>query len=126
MFTGRPRSSPDPKQPSSEPIAHWVSISSHGRLLEARTLRTNGDYRAAAAITVLFANELIHYSDGARTGIFDPHEILTLDQLEPDLKQARITIHTEESHELPPEILAQLYPDGPKALPPELTRQPQP
>ena len=42
----------------AEPVAHWVAVRRRGACLAARTLRCRGDYRSAAAGTVLFARSL--------------------------------------------------------------------
>lgn len=87
----RPTPDPDPDRSSTEPIAHWVCVRARGRRLDARTLRCNGDYRAAAASTVLFADALLHTEHGTRrAGVLDPDEAVTLAQLAPGLEQAGI------------------------------------
>jgi hypothetical protein len=88
--------SASPATPSSEPIAHWVAVRRHGTRLAARTLRCHGDYRAAAAATVLFARLLAQRAGVAPQGVLVPEEITTIDEVQPELAKAGITVVDEE------------------------------
>jgi NAD(P)-dependent dehydrogenase (short-subunit alcohol dehydrogenase family) len=76
-----------------EPVAHWVAVLEQGQRIAARTLHCCGDYRAAARSAVIIADELI---DGdrntarARSGVFDPETLLSLERLAPALRDAGI------------------------------------
>ena len=44
---------------SDESVAHWIAVLKQGERIAAQTLRCRGDYRCAAASTVVFARALI-------------------------------------------------------------------
>jgi NAD(P)-dependent dehydrogenase (short-subunit alcohol dehydrogenase family) len=84
----------------AEPISHWIAVRRRGALLAARTLRCRGDYRAAAAGTVLFARSLAARSlavrgEPAPAGVVVPEEIATIGELRPALAAAGIVVVDE-------------------------------
>jgi hypothetical protein len=81
---------------SAEPIAHWVAVRREGTLLAARTIRTKGDYRSSAAITVLFAQALTRLADPLRPGVLFPEEAVTLDDICPGLAGSGIKVVDEQ------------------------------
>jgi hypothetical protein len=76
----------------AEPVRHWVAVRRGGTLLAARTLRCQGDYRSAAAATVLLACQLTSRQDPLPAGVLVPEEVLTVDELEPGLDRVGITV----------------------------------
>jgi len=56
----------------AEPVRHWVAVRRGGTLLAARTLRCQGDYRSAAAATVLLACQLTSRQDPLPAGVLVP------------------------------------------------------
>ena len=56
----------------AEPVAHWVAVRRRGACLAARTLRCRGDYRSAAAGTVLFARSLAAGAGPGRPACWSP------------------------------------------------------
>jgi hypothetical protein len=77
---------------TDEPIAHWVGVCRHGERLAARTIRAAGDYRAAAACTVLFGDALLGRAAPLTTGVLVPEEVCSLDELRPGLARAAIRV----------------------------------
>jgi hypothetical protein len=82
-------------EPTAEPVRHWVAVRRGGTLLAARTLRCQGDYRSAATATVLTAGQLTARQDPLPAGVLVPEQVLTIDELEPGLAQAGITVADE-------------------------------
>ncbi|MGD0699693.1 MAG: hypothetical protein ABSA02_07415 [Trebonia sp.] len=80
---------------SAEPIRHWVAVRQQGTLLAASTLRCLGDYRSAAAATVLIAGRLTGCDGPPPAGLLVPEEVLTIGELEPGLAKAGITVVEE-------------------------------
>jgi hypothetical protein len=80
---------------TAEPVRHWVAVRRSGTLLAAKTLRCQGDYRSAAAATVLMAGQLTSRRDPLPVGVLVPEEVLTIDELEPGLDEAGITVADE-------------------------------
>jgi hypothetical protein len=80
---------------STEPIRHWVAVRQRGALLAASTLRCGGDYRSAAAATVLMAGQLTGHDAPLPAGVLVPEEVLTIAGLEPALAEAGITVVKE-------------------------------
>jgi hypothetical protein len=80
---------------TAEPIRHWVAVRRRGTLLAASTLRCQGDYRSAAAATVLMAGRLADRGDRLPAGVLVPEEALTIGDLEPGLAKAGITVVEE-------------------------------
>ena len=79
---------------SDEPVAHWIAVLKQGERIAAQTLRCRGDYRCAAASTVVFVRALI--AGGALPrGVFDPEDLLSLDALAPALRQYGIAAVNE-------------------------------
>ncbi len=81
--------------PSAEPIAHWVAVRRHGQRIAARTLRCRGDYRAAAACTVLFGQALVSRAGHLPTGVLVPEQTLSIDDIQTGLDHAAIRIVDE-------------------------------
>ena len=81
--------------PTSEQVAHWVAVRRGGALLAARTLRCRGDYRSAAAATVLLAGSLAARGAAAPTGVLVPEELVTIGELRPALAKAGIVVVDE-------------------------------
>jgi hypothetical protein len=80
---------------TTEPVRHWVAVRRRGALLAASTLRCRGDYRSAAAATALMAGQLVGRRDRLPAGVLMPEDVLTIDELEPGLAEAGLTV-TEE------------------------------
>ena len=91
------------REATAEPIRHWVAVRQRGTLLAASTLRCRGDYRSAAAATVLIAGQLTGHGDPLPAGVLVPEEVLTIGELKPGLAEAGITVVEEPtgSRELP-------------------------
>jgi len=83
------------RQETAEPVRHWVAVRRGGALLAASTLRCQGDYRSAAAATVAMADQLAARRDRLPAGLLMPEEALTIDELEPALTAAGITVAPE-------------------------------
>ncbi len=91
-FGAHPRTAADGA--STEPVAHWIAVLQHGERIAAATLKCRGDYRAAADSAVAFASALTTGAadNAARPGVFDPEELLCLDDLAPALREKGITV----------------------------------
>lgn len=78
--------------PSDEPVAHWVAVLQRGERIAAQTLECRGDYRGAAASAVVFARALMarDAGDTLPRGVFDPEDLLSLDDLAPALREEGI------------------------------------
>src|SRR3984885_404147 len=73
----------------AEPVAHWVAVRRRGACLAARTLRCRGDYRSAAAGTVLFARSLAAGArSGGPAGVLVPEDAFTIGSLESELAES--------------------------------------
>jgi len=85
-----------PGAAGAEPVAHWVAVRRRGACLAARTLRCRGDYRSAAAGTVLFARSL---AAGGRSlagaGVLVPEDAFTIGELRPALAESDIMVVDE-------------------------------
>jgi NAD-dependent epimerase/dehydratase family protein len=82
---------------TAEPVRHWVAVRQRGALLAANTLRCRGDYRSAAAATVLIAGQLTSHGDPLPAGVLVPEDVLTIGELEPGLAEAGITVAEEQT-----------------------------
>jgi hypothetical protein len=80
---------------TAEPVRHWVAVRRRGTLLAASTLRCQGDYRSGAAATALMAGQLAGRRSALPAGVLMPEDVLTIDELEPGLAEAGLTV-TEE------------------------------
>jgi hypothetical protein len=82
----------------AEPVAHWVAVRRRGACLAARTLRCRGDYRSAAAGTVLFARSLAAGAGaGARAaGVLVPEDACTIGELRSALAESDIVVVDEQ------------------------------
>jgi NAD(P)-dependent dehydrogenase (short-subunit alcohol dehydrogenase family) len=80
----------------AEPVAHWVAVRRRGACLAARTLRCRGDYRSAAAGTVLFARSLAARAESGPTGVLVPEEVFTIGELRSALAESDIVVVDEQ------------------------------
>jgi hypothetical protein len=81
----------------AEPVAHWVAVRRRGACLAARTLRCRGDYRSAAAGTVLFARSLAAGVGSGPAGVLVPEEAFTIGELRSALAESNIVMVDEQS-----------------------------
>jgi NAD(P)-dependent dehydrogenase (short-subunit alcohol dehydrogenase family) len=93
-FVGATGSAEGP--PGSEPVAHWVAVRRRGACLAARTLRCRGDYRSAAAGTVLFARSLAAGAGSGPAGVLVPEEAFTIGELQSALAESDIVVVDEQ------------------------------
>jgi NAD(P)-dependent dehydrogenase (short-subunit alcohol dehydrogenase family) len=84
-----------PDAPGAEPVAHWVAVRRRGACLAARTLRCRGDYRSAAAGTVLFARSLAAGAAAGPAGVLVPEEACTIGELRSALAESDIVVVDE-------------------------------
>jgi hypothetical protein len=75
------------------PVRHHVALLRDGATLSARTVHCAGDDAAAAASTAIMADALMTHN--VARGVFGPEEIFDLDELEPKLGAAGISIVVE-------------------------------
>lgn len=82
-----------PATPTTESVAHWVSVLRDGNRLAARTVQCAGDYLHTAAATAIMADAFLS-AIGCRgfSGIFNPEEVFTHGELWGPLELAGITI----------------------------------
>ena len=80
----------------AEPVAHWVAVRRRGDYLAARTLRCRGDYRSAAAGTVLFARSLAAGAGSGPAGVLVPEEAFTIGELRSALAESDIVVVDEQ------------------------------
>ena len=80
--------------PGAEPVAHWVAVRRRGACLAARTLRCRGDYRSAAAGTVLFGRSLL--AGPGKADVLVPEDAFTLGELRPALAECDIVVVDEQ------------------------------
>jgi hypothetical protein len=80
----------------AEPVAHWVAVRRRGDCLAARTLRCRGDYRSAAAGTVLFARSLAAGAGSRPAGVLVPEETFTIGELRSALAESDIVVVDEQ------------------------------
>ena len=80
----------------AEPVAHWVAVRRRGACLAARTLRCRGDYRSAAAGTVLFARSLAPGAGSGPAGVLVPEEAFTIGELRSALAESDIVVVDEQ------------------------------
>jgi NAD(P)-dependent dehydrogenase (short-subunit alcohol dehydrogenase family) len=80
----------------AEPVAHWVAVRRRGACLAARTLRCRGDYRSAAAGTVLFARSLAARAGSGPAGVLVPEEAFTIGELRSALAESDIVVVDEQ------------------------------
>ena len=85
-----------PGAAGAEPVAHWVAVRRRGACLAARTLRCRGDYRSAAAGTVLFGRSLAAgLRSGGPAGVLVPEDAFTIGELRSALADADIVVVDE-------------------------------
>lgn len=77
---------------SREPVAHSVSVLRGGRRIATTLVRGAGDFRMAAASSVVFADALLGRDGGhaCGAGVFNPEEALSLRRLATGLDKAGI------------------------------------
>ncbi len=80
----------------AEPVAHWVAVRRRGACLAARTLRCRGDYRSAAAGTVLFGRSLAASIRSGPAGVLVPEEAFTIGELRSALAESDIVVVDEQ------------------------------
>jgi hypothetical protein len=86
-----------PGAAGAEPVAHWVAVRRRGACLAARTLRCRGDYRSAAAGTVLFGRSLAAGRSLTAAGVLVPEDAFTIGSLESELAESDIVVVDEQS-----------------------------
>jgi hypothetical protein len=86
----RPRPLAEAPAGGDEPVAHWIAARRGGRRLGVRTVECRGDFLHAARCAAVFAEMLL--ARGRPGGCFDPDELCTLADLEPDLSAAGVRI----------------------------------
>ena len=84
---------------SREPVAHRVAVLRRGRCLDAGLIRGNGDFRMAAASSVVFADAVVGRDGGerAKPGVWYPEEAMSLRRIGPALRGAGITVSDNSS-----------------------------
>src|SRR6266498_2021401 len=84
MRKGRVPASLPPSMGRTAPVMN-PACSEHSHRIAARTLQCRGDYRAAAASTVILARALLAdlANSAVRPGVYDPEELLGFDPLAP-------------------------------------------
>ncbi|HEY1820572.1 MAG TPA: hypothetical protein VGG83_11655 [Trebonia sp.] len=98
LISHLPRSASAPAavpEATAEPVRHRVAVRRQGTLLAASGLCCRGDYRSAAAATVLMAGELTGHDGPPPAGVLVPEEVLTISGLAPGLAEAGITVDDE-------------------------------
>ena len=85
-----PRPLPTAGAPPQEPVAHWIAARRGERRLGARTVECRSDFLHAAQCATLFAEMLLTRERPG--GCFDPEEVCTLTDLEPDLLASGVSI----------------------------------
>jgi hypothetical protein len=94
---GAPGGPGGPGALGAEPVAHWVAVRRRGACLAARTLRCRGDYRSAAAGTVLFGRSLAGgLRSGEPAGVLVPEDAFTIGELRPALAESEIVVVDEQ------------------------------
>jgi hypothetical protein len=84
-----------PSELTSESLTEWVGVRRHGKLVEARTITGAGNYRVAAAATLVLAETLLDPArhDRARLGCFQPQELFTLPELQATLRRRGVAVN---------------------------------
>lgn len=79
---------------SYEPVAHRVAVLAHGRSIGRRFVEGRGDFRMAAASTVVFADALLGRDGGApiAPGVWYPEEALSLGRVGQALASEGVTV----------------------------------
>jgi hypothetical protein len=79
---------------TSESLTEWVAVRRNGLRLAARTITGLGNYRVAAAATLVLADALLDARhDGARPGCFEPQELFSLPQLKASLRERGLAVN---------------------------------
>ena len=73
-----------------------MAVRRRGACLAARTLRCRGDYRSAAAGTVLFARSLAAGAGSGPAGVLVPEEAFTIGELRSALAESDIVVVDEQ------------------------------
>jgi hypothetical protein len=89
-----PRGGNRPIELTTESLTEWVAVRRQGAHLAARTITGAGNYRVAAAATLVLAEALLDPArrDGVRPGCFEPQELFSLPDLEADLRQRGVAV----------------------------------
>jgi NAD(P)-dependent dehydrogenase (short-subunit alcohol dehydrogenase family) len=89
-----PRGDSRPIELTTEPLTEWVAVRRQGVHLAARTITGTGNYRVTAAATLVLADALLDRArrESIRAGCFEPQELLTLPELEADLRQQGVAV----------------------------------
>jgi hypothetical protein len=82
-----------PAELTSESLTEWVAVRRQGRLLEARTITGEGNYRVTAALVLAEALLDPARRGGARPGCFEPQELFSLPELEANLRQRGLAVN---------------------------------
>jgi hypothetical protein len=79
---------------SSEPVSEWVAVRRGDVRLAARTIEGSGGYRLTAAAVAVFADALLDDQGRAtaKPGCFDPQDLFSLSNLQPQLVEAGIRV----------------------------------
>jgi hypothetical protein len=90
-----PRRRNRPAELTTESLTEWVAVRRQGVRLAARSITGAGNYRVAAAATLVLAEALLDPArgDGARPGCFEPQELFSLPELEADLRQRGLAVN---------------------------------
>jgi len=94
--SGREDGAAAPCPLGAEPVAHWVAVRRGGACLAARTLRCRGDYRSAAAGTVLFGRSLTAVARSRPAGVLVPEDAFTIGELRTALAESDIVVVDEQ------------------------------
>lgn len=84
-----------PDTATTEPVAHWLAVYHEGSRIDARTVRCAGDYLCTGAATVETAEALLRAGASIPAGCFGIEELLTLNDIERELKHHGITVADE-------------------------------
>ena len=88
------------EEASHEPVAHSVAVLRAGLPLDDRLVVGQGDFRMAAASSIVFAEALLGRDRrvAAQPGAWYPEEVLSLNRVEASLRQAGIDV-TKADHD---------------------------
>jgi hypothetical protein len=81
---------------TTESLTEWVGVLREGAHLAARTITGAGNYRLAAAATLVLAEALLDPTrrHGARLGCFEPQELFGMPELEAELRQRGLAVNS--------------------------------
>lgn len=84
-----------PDTATTEPVAHWLAVYHEDSRIDARTVRCAGDYLCTGAATVVTAEALLRATSALPVGCFGIEELLTLNDIAPELERHGITVADE-------------------------------